>query len=168
MDPVIVFSLILMLGALGVAAFMVIKSLKDTKREIETARRHCEKLSRMLRTVARESLRLRHALLDETARDERLRTECETIEQAIAEFRQHAAPLVVLDERKALGDVLWQVPVGRVSGNPDRAVAPWRTFLVWAPNADRARRRVIMRYSDAEGFGVGPATERADFPAPAS
>ncbi|WP_207478897.1 hypothetical protein [Arenibaculum pallidiluteum] len=168
MDPVILFSLVLVTGALAVAILMVVKTIRATAREIEVARKQCAQLSRMLRGIARESLRLRETRLDEAAREDRLTEECAGVEHAIATLRQRASPLVVLDERKTMGDTLWEVPVGRRSGDPARPYMPWRTFLVWAPSADRARRRVLMRYAESQGFGVGQATERAEFPAPAS
>ncbi len=167
-DPVVLFSIILVSGALVSATYLVVKQVKATAKEIEHVRKQCDRLSGALRTLARESLRLCYVRLEEVAREERLREECEGIEHAVSAIRRNASPLVVLDERKAMGDGLWQVPVARTTSDPAHPTAPWRTFLVWAPSADRARRRVLMRYADAAGLVVGEARERADFPSPAS
>lgn len=162
-DPVVLFSIILVTGALVSAGYLVLRQVRATAREVEQVGRQNEVLSRALRTLATESLRLGRVLADEAAREARLREECGIAERAIEEVRRRAAPLVVLDERKAMGDGLWQVPVAR-----GKAAAPWRTYLVWAPSADRARRRVLMRHPEAQGFLVGEPVERPDFPAPAA
>jgi hypothetical protein len=164
-DPVVLFSIILVTGALVSAGYLVLRQVRATAHEVEQVGRQNAVLSRALRNLATESLRLRHVLAEESAREARLREECEIAERSIEEMRRRAAPLVVFDERKAAGDGLWQVPVARGAA---AAPAPWRTYLVWAPSADRARRRVLMRHAEAQGFLVGEPVERADFPAPAA
>ncbi len=131
----------------------------------EIERRHRargRKLAAHVRGVARECLALKRNKRMELARRDAVREEVATLRQRLHAVRQSAAALVVFDERKAMGDRLWSVPVQRVVSGGQ--VLPWRGYLVWAPTPERAVAKLRARYPNPDRHRIGEAAEKPHLP----
>lgn len=161
LDAPTVFGLLLVAGALLLSWRHTARRLALIRQEMAQLGQQVAAAARSIRMLGRESLKLRRMTTAQVQRERQLSQDCAELEAAKTAFHGSASPLVAMDERKAVGDRLWQVPVSRPAKGVQR---PWRTFLVWAPGPERAQVKVANRYPPKAGYAVGPADERSGLP----
>lgn len=137
-------------------------SVKEAKRAMVELRRRQQALSTKIRTLARESLdqRLTAGKDDHEADELQSRTDHLTrnIEMLEAEDRR----VLVMDERRGLSETGWIICVRR---RPDMAspLEPSNITRLWdegryvfffASDMARARRKVLMRFSEEGGYSI--------------
>ncbi|WP_207478013.1 hypothetical protein [Arenibaculum pallidiluteum] len=150
------------LAAVLIGAFRVSHQMRTAGAMQKQREGRLRKLSDHARQLARETLKLTRLKATEQERRSAVAAEIEAQKRILRELRLKAAPLVVFDERKVMGDRLWRVAIERVP--PGGGPVPWRSFLVWASSSDRALAKLRARYAQPERFLFGEPEERLQMP----
>ncbi|OYQ33449.1 hypothetical protein CHU95_13685 [Niveispirillum lacus] len=138
------------------------RSLKEARRAMVELRRRQHALSTKIRSLARESLgqRLTAGQDDHEAFELQSRTDHlqRTIELLEAEDRR----VLVMDERRGLSETGWIICVRRRPEaasplEPSNITRLWdegRYVFFFASDMARARRKVLLRFSEEGGFSI--------------
>jgi len=156
------FGLYGIIVAVLIGAFGVVQQAARARQIDQQFRGRLRRLSAHVRQVGRETLKLKRLKRTEEERRRALAEQVEAQAKRLREIRQSAAPLVVFDERKTMGDRMWRIPVLRATAGV--GMVPWRNFLVWAPTPERAVHKLRARYASTERYAIGEAEERHQMP----
>ena len=168
-------SLPLALGTFfGVTLFLVILRVRTEWERDEKRQNRLKNIVRdqvgAIRSLARDTLRLRRhtkALLEEI---EKISAECNDIKESIAEAEKVDRRLYILDDRRTLVDQEWIItahhPNYKAHVSPratSRLSLEWmngRRYLVWAVDRDRALDKFNNRMPKERGFVIQEVVQR--------
>lgn len=138
------------------------RTIKEAKRAILELRRRQQALSGKIRTLARESLSQRLTAGQDDHEADELQSRTDHLQRMIEQLEGEDRRVLVMDERRGLSETGWIICVRRRPEaasplEPSNITRLWdegRYVFFFASDMARARRKVLMRFSEENGFSI--------------
>ncbi|MFV3127941.1 hypothetical protein [Niveispirillum sp. KHB5.9] len=138
------------------------RTIKEAKRAMIELRRRQQALSNKIRALARESLGQRLTAGQDDHEADELANRTDHLKRTIELLEAEDRRVLVMDERRGLSETGWIICVRR---RPDAAspLEPSNITRLWdegryvfffATDMPRARRKVLLRFSEENGFSI--------------
>ncbi len=138
------------------------RTIKEAKKAIVELRRRQQALSGKIRSLARESLSQRLTAGQDDNEADQLQSRTDHLQRMIEQLEGEDRRVLVMDERRGLSETGWIICVRRRPEaasplEPSNITRLWdegRYVFFFASDMARARRKVLMRFSEENGFSI--------------
>lgn len=138
------------------------RTIKEAKKAIVELRRRQQALSGKIRSLARESLSQRLTAGQDDNEADQLQSRTDHLQRMIEQLEGEDRRVLVMDERRGLSETGWIICVRRRPEaasplEPSNITRLWdegRYVFFFASDMARARRKVLMRFSEESGFSI--------------
>lgn len=161
---VYVLAALIAVGSMAVSVLHAIKRLKESADTIAKAAARRDAATERVKRVAMLSLQLKREIAAAKRRRSTIEMACVDQEVRLKQVIASATRLLVIEEKRNRGDPGFVVKIANPdyaskvnSAATDDALDEWRKgrrFVLWAPDEQKARDKVMARYPDQRGFYI--------------
>lgn len=138
------------------------RTIREAKKAIIELRRRQHALSNKIRALARESLGQRLTAGQDDHEADELASRTDHLKRMIEQLEGEDRRVLVMDERRGLSETGWIICVRRRPEaasplEPSNITRLWdegRYVFFFASDMPRARRKVLMRFSEEQGYSI--------------
>ncbi|MBP7339708.1 hypothetical protein [Niveispirillum sp.] len=138
------------------------RTIHEARKAIVELRRRQQALSNKIRSLARESLGQRLTAGQDGHEADELQSRTDHLQRMIEQLEGEDRRVLVMDERRGLSETGWIICVRRRPDvasplEPSNITRLWdegRYVFFFASDMARARRKVLMRFSEENGFSI--------------